>query len=242
MNYDKDDIESVLRYLAGEYGAEIFSGSGKVRGKGNVMNLLPDFYSIASHKQEYHIIKMMANEGVMKALLALKQSGVDEAECQRKVRLEATKLTELFIPEDVAMKYVYMVAGIIGLRLQVQAAKPARPAMSDEEFVELCKDGKSTEAEEALRNGANVNAKDEDGRTALHLAAFNGHADIVEALLRHGADVNAKDKDGYTALHWAATLGHAEVAGRMSTLRTRTAIQLYIRRHSTATQKLQKSS
>ena len=211
MNYDNDDIESVLRYLAGEYGAEIFSGSGKVRGKGNVMNLLPDFYSIASHKQEYHIIKMMANEGVMKALLALKQSGVDEAECQRKVRLEATKLTELFIPEDVAMKYVYMVAGIIGLRLQVQAAKPARPAMSDNDFVELCETGDARAVEEALRNGANVNAKDNAVWTALHVAANDGHTDIARLLIDYGADVNARDNYGNTALHVAAYWGYTDI-------------------------------
>ena len=244
MNYDKDDLESVLRYLAGEYGAEIFSGNGRIGGKENIMNLLPDFYSTASHKQEYHVIKIMANEGVMKALVALKQSGADKSECQRKVRLEVTKLTDLFIPEDVAMKYVHMVAGVIGLnfpapvkssptpqvsspapqvskptppvaqqvRQPVQTPSPARPAMSDEEFLKLCESGDARAVEEALRNGANVNARKKYGSTALHQAAFSGHAGVAGVLLRHGTDVNATDKYGKTALHEAAFLGHAEVA------------------------------
>lgn len=31
-------------------------------------------------------------------------------------------------------------------------------------------------------------------RTALHRAALQGHAEIVEKLLKHGADINFKDQ------------------------------------------------
>ncbi|MBQ7543721.1 MAG: ankyrin repeat domain-containing protein [Synergistaceae bacterium] len=230
MNYDRDDLESVLRYLAGEYGAEIFSGNGRIGGKENIMNLLPDFYSTASHKQEYHVIKIMANEGVMKALVALKQSGADKSECQRKVRLEVTKLTELFIPEDVAMKYVHMVAGVIGLRLPapvkstptppvvqqvrqpVQRFKSTRPAMDDEEFIALCGRGDAGAVEEALRNGANVNAKYRGDWTALMHTVALGRLDAAEVLLQYGADINAKNEYGRTALHEAAQYGREDAA------------------------------
>lgn len=36
--------------------------------------------------------------------------------------------------------------------------------------------------------------KDKRGRTALHLAAANGHLDMVALLLGQGADINACDK------------------------------------------------
>ena len=94
------------------------------------------------------------------------------------------------------------------------AAKPKRPAMSDWEFVELCRSGSAREVDEALQNGANVNAVDKFGNLgwrALHWAACEGHADVIEVLLKHGANVNAKDNGGWTALHWAAKLGHADV-------------------------------
>jgi len=48
--------------------------------------------------------------------------------------------------------------------------------------------------------GADVNAKDEDGNTALMIATSRGHVRTVELLIEAGADVNAKDKNGRTAL------------------------------------------
>jgi ankyrin repeat protein len=46
--------------------------------------------------------------------------------------------------------------------------------------------------EALLTKGADVNAKANNGSTALMAAAQTGHIEIVEALLARGADVNAK--------------------------------------------------
>ena len=35
--------------------------------------------------------------------------------------------------------------------------------------------------------------KDQDGKTALHLAATNGHSDTVSALIMNGADISSQD-------------------------------------------------
>ena len=48
--------------------------------------------------------------------------------------------------------------------------------------------------------GTDVNVKDNDGDTALMLACYYKHTEIVRILLDNGADVNAKDYDGDTAL------------------------------------------
>ncbi|MDR1132881.1 MAG: ankyrin repeat domain-containing protein [Synergistaceae bacterium] len=56
----------------------------------------------------------------------------------------------------------------------------------------------------ALRLGANVNARDKDGNTALMFAAKMKKSTEIATLIRAGADVNAKNKNGYTPLMYAA--------------------------------------
>ena len=61
-----------------------------------------------------------------------------------------------------------------------------------------------------LAQGADVNAKDNLGYTALMYAAENGHTETAQALLAHGTDVNAKDNFGWTALMYAKEMGYVE--------------------------------
>jgi ankyrin repeat protein len=55
--------------------------------------------------------------------------------------------------------------------------------------------------EKLISWGANVNAKDIYGFSALHLAALDGLAHCVEMLIYHGADVTSKSRKGTTALN-----------------------------------------
>ena len=52
-----------------------------------------------------------------------------------------------------------------------------------------------------LRNGADVNIKDETGLTPLIIACQNGACELAVILLQYGADVNLCSSDGNTALH-----------------------------------------
>ncbi|MBR1602034.1 MAG: ankyrin repeat domain-containing protein [Synergistaceae bacterium] len=77
--------------------------------------------------------------------------------------------------------------------------------MRDEDFIKLCKIGTAQQVAHAMENGANVNAKDNDGNTALIWAARNNeNPEVIAALIKAGADINAKNKNGNTALIWAA--------------------------------------
>ena len=55
-----------------------------------------------------------------------------------------------------------------------------------------------------LDHGASIDAKDPEGRTALHIAALRGlRADCLQVLLKHGADPNSTDNEGNTPLELA---------------------------------------
>lgn len=55
----------------------------------------------------------------------------------------------------------------------------------------------------ALAGGAEINTKDDAGRTALMAAACFGYPQVVKLLLDKNADVNARDSHGLTALMYA---------------------------------------
>ncbi len=57
-----------------------------------------------------------------------------------------------------------------------------------------------------------VHARDADGYTPLHRAAYNNRVAMVQWLLERGADVGARTLDGWTALHSAARWGQARTA------------------------------
>ncbi len=60
-----------------------------------------------------------------------------------------------------------------------------------------------------LRDGADVNAVQADGATALHWAAYHGDADLAETLLDAGANPAAANRNGSTPLWLAANQGDA---------------------------------
>ncbi|XP_069805603.1 ankyrin repeat domain-containing protein 63 [Dendropsophus ebraccatus] len=60
-----------------------------------------------------------------------------------------------------------------------------------------------------LDKGADVNGRDESGRTALSLACELGHLDAVKLLVQHSADPEIPDRHGNRALMYAASCGHS---------------------------------
>jgi ankyrin repeat protein len=63
-----------------------------------------------------------------------------------------------------------------------------------------------------LRDGADVNAAQGDGMTALHWAAERGDAALAEMLVYAGANVEAETRIGhYTPLHIASRVGDADI-------------------------------
>lgn len=63
-----------------------------------------------------------------------------------------------------------------------------------------------------LGRGADVDARDRYGQTALMLAAHAGHCEVVKTLIAHRANLNITGKFGLSALMLALVAGRAEVA------------------------------
>ncbi len=71
--------------------------------------------------------------------------------------------------------------------------------------------GNAEAVQALLTSGADVNALDRYGQTALMLAAHEGHVLVVRELVAHGASLNHTAKFGLSALMLAVIADHPEV-------------------------------
>lgn len=62
-----------------------------------------------------------------------------------------------------------------------------------------------------VKDRANINVIDENGRTLLHKFASLGRVDITDFLISKGLNINSKDEFGDTPLHLAAAKGQINV-------------------------------
>ncbi|MCZ6792569.1 MAG: ankyrin repeat domain-containing protein, partial [Planctomycetota bacterium] len=71
--------------------------------------------------------------------------------------------------------------------------------------------GALEEAQDLLRRGATLDARDYQGATPLHLAARSGSVRLVEFLIERGASTSSRDRMNQTPLHFAVMGGNRSV-------------------------------
>jgi hypothetical protein len=76
------------------------------------------------------------------------------------------------------------------------------------EFIQAVKTGRLHSVRKFLEDNAGTDITDEYGMGPLHIAALEGHRDIMALLVLGGMDVNVRDTPGRTPLHHAAYAGH----------------------------------
>ena len=104
-------------------------------------------------------------------------------------------------------------------------AKTQSPAMPDEDFLNLCAEGTLQTIQASIKNGANVNAVNSKGRTALMTAVMqNTHPEVIELLIDSGSDINAKSKTGINALGYAPHNKHMKGTKALERLKQLTQI------------------
>lgn len=92
--------------------------------------------------------------------------------------------------------------------------KPTETAdvVADQALRDAALEGRIDSMNTAVVDGARIDAKDGDGRTALMYAAFNGHTECVRWLFDRSAKVDERETLGRTALMFASTGPFPETA------------------------------
>lgn len=84
---------------------------------------------------------------------------------------------------------------------------------------EAARAGSTLQVESIIRQGTPVDTPDSEGRTALMLAAMNGHAATVGKLLALGASTTLVGGDGLSAAQLARQMGHLQLADQIDATR-----------------------
>ena len=142
------------------------------------------------------------------------------APCKKSIR----HLSESLEKSGLSLPYMAASAGrtdliktLIELKVDInKPTKASRDSASGEGWTPLmiaAAEGHAETVSALVDGGADVNATNRLGRTALMFASSYGFAAIVQNLLGHRADPNIvpKDSTGWTALIAAAHNGHGEV-------------------------------
>ncbi|XP_076865963.1 transient receptor potential cation channel, subfamily N, member 1 [Brachyhypopomus gauderio] len=94
-----------------------------------------------------------------------------------------------------------------GARVQLRGGKALETPLH---IAARVKEGEKV-AEMLLKSGADVNAEQENGETAMHVAARHGGLQMMRALTEEGADLTWRSKAGESPLHVAVRHCHAHM-------------------------------
>ena len=112
-------------------------------------------------------------------------------------------------------RHLAMLVGALSLTL-VAFTAPRLLAISDSPVADAAMRGDIEGVRTLLREGADVNAAQGDGMTALHWSALNGDLKTLNVLLYAGATTESLTRVGaYTPLHLASSRGHGAVVARL---------------------------
>lgn len=99
---------------------------------------------------------------------------------------------------------------LASLNTNDQQAAPARP--NPEELFAASLRGDIRTVQRLVRERVNVNHRNADSETALHMAASRGHLSVVIFLLNNGANINPRTRNNWIPLHHAVRFNRPNVA------------------------------
>lgn len=81
----------------------------------------------------------------------------------------------------------------------------------DENLINAARWGDLKLVQSLIAHGAEVNSRDDDGETPLHIAAKFNNVPVIRFLVQHKADPNSKNKNGKTPLHFAVIFSRGKI-------------------------------
>ena len=90
-------------------------------------------------------------------------------------------------------------------------SKEKRVETVNQPFILSAEKGDTPNVLKLLQDGADINAVDERGRTAVMAATYNNKVDTVKALIQKGADLNIRDHNLNNVLLYAGAEGFIEI-------------------------------
>jgi len=107
-------------------------------------------------------------------------------------------------------------SAVLALGLMLAGATPTEAPVAESPVADAAQAGDVAQVRSLLQQGADANAAQSDGLTALHWAAMNDDLEIVGLLVYAGATIRPLTRVGaYTPLHLAARAGHGDVVGAL---------------------------
>lgn len=96
------------------------------------------------------------------------------------------------------------------LQKQPQSSEQKVEVM-DQQLIASAENGKTDDVLALLQDGADINATDDQGRTAVMAATYNNQVDTVKTLIQKGADINIRDNNLDNVLLHAGASGKLEI-------------------------------
>ncbi|WP_050802801.1 ankyrin repeat domain-containing protein [Paenibacillus sp. HGF5] len=81
----------------------------------------------------------------------------------------------------------------------------------DRQLIESAEQGNKEQVRQLLQFGANIDATDDQGRTAVMAATYRNHVDTVDALIQAGADINIRDHQLNNVFLYAGAEGMLDI-------------------------------
>ena len=108
--------------------------------------------------------------------------------------------------------FVTLISFLILPNISYSQINPYMSDFDEDSFVLSAEKGDIDEVKRFIKEGMNINDRNQLSHTALMRAAYGGNIEVVSFLIDNGADINTSTPEGHTALYFAVIENKSEVA------------------------------